>query len=87
MANANKITVTYENGTVKELKKGIAAEFDSDNMSVEMLNVAKLDLVRITYGMIMTVQKTGLMPYLEDFMRGNGLPDEADDEFDDEIDD
>lgn len=81
MANASKITVTYENGTVKELKKGIAAEFDNDKMSVEMLDVSKFDLVRIAYGMIMTVEKMGLMPMLEQYLCGDTLPDEEGDEF------
>lgn len=84
MANASKIAITYENGTVKELKKGIAAEFDNDKMSVEMLDVSKLNLVRIAYGMIMTVEKMGLMPMLEKYMNGCELPAEADDEFDDD---
>lgn len=39
MEDAKKISIEYENGTVKELNKGIAAEFDNDNMHVDMVGV------------------------------------------------
>lgn len=84
MVNASKITVTYENGTAKYLKKGIAAEFGNDKMSVEILDVSKFDLVRIAYGMIVTVDKMGLMPMLEQYLSGDTLPDEEGDEFEED---
>ena len=76
MADAKKITIEYENGTVKELNKGIAAEFDNDNMHVDMVGVSKLDMVRIAYGMMVTVEKMGLTPLLLEYAEGGFLADE-----------
>jgi len=76
MADAKKILIEYEDGTVKELNKGIAAEFDNDNMCVDMLKVSDLDMVRIAYGMIVTVEKLGMKPLLLAYSSGELLPDE-----------
>ncbi len=77
MADAKKILIEYENGTVKEMSKGIAAEFDNENMHVDMLNVSKMDMVRIAYGMMITVEKMGMTPLLQAYASGELLPDEA----------
>ena len=78
MADAKKISIEYENGTVKELRKDIAAEFDNDNMHVDMVVVSKFDLVRIAYGMMVTVDKMGMTPLLQAYASGEFLPDEND---------
>jgi len=76
MADAKKISIEYENGTVKEMNKGIAAEFDNENMYVDMVGVSKLDIVRIAYGMMVTVYKMGMTPLLQAYASGELLPDE-----------
>ena len=76
MADAKKILIEYEDGTVKEMNKGIAAEFDKDNMHVDMVSVSKVDMVRIAYGMIVTVEKMGMTPLLQAYASGDLLPDE-----------
>lgn len=76
MADAKKISIEYENGTVKEMNKGIAAEFDNENMYVDMVGVSKLDIVRIAYGMMVTVDKMGMTPLLQAYASGELLPDE-----------
>jgi len=77
MADAKKILIEYENGTVKEINKGIVAEFDKDNMHVDMVSVSKMDLVRIAYGMIATVEKMGMTPLFQAYASGELLPDEV----------
>ena len=76
MADAKKILIEYENGTVKEMNKGLVAEFDNDNMHVDMVNVSKMDMVRIAYGMMVTVDKMGMTPLLQAYDSGKLLPDE-----------
>lgn len=76
MADANRILVEYEDGSIRELKKGIAAEFDYENMKVEMIDISKLDLVRIAYGMLVTVERMGMTPLLKSYVSGELLPDE-----------
>lgn len=76
MADTKKILIEYEDGTVKEINKGIAAEFDNDNMHVDMVSVSKVDMVRIAYGMMVTVEKMGMTPLLQAYVIGELLPDE-----------
>lgn len=76
MTDAKKIAVTYEDDTIKELEKGLVAEFDNDNMKVDMVNISKIDLVRIAYGMMVAVDKMGMMPLLESYINGDIIPDE-----------
>lgn len=80
MADAKKILIEYEDGTTKELSKGIAAEFDKENMSVDMVNVSSLDIVRIAYGMMSVVNQMGMTPLLHAYISGQRLPDEENDE-------
>lgn len=76
MAATKKILVEYEDGTVKMLNKGIAADFDKKNMKVDMLNVSKIDIVRIAYGMLSVVEKMGMTDLLQAYVEGEVLPDE-----------
>lgn len=76
MSDAKRILVEYEDGTIRELDKGIAAEFDHENMSVDMLKVSGVDMVRIAYGMVVTIEKLGLKPLLLAYANGEPLPDE-----------
>ena len=71
------IKVEYKDGTVKDIKKGIAAEFECDIMHMDMLEFAKFDLVRLTYGMISTLEQMGLTEALMAFIHGQPLPDEG----------
>ena len=45
-------------------------------MNVEMIEVSPLDMVRIAYGMLVTVDKIGMTPLLQAFVNGELLPDE-----------
>ena len=76
MADAKKIMIEYEDGSAKELSKGIAAEFDNENMHIDMLHVSNIDMVRIAYGMLMMVDKMGMTPLLQAYASGEVLPDE-----------
>lgn len=76
MAEAKRIVVEYDDGNVKEMEKGFAAEFDNDTMHMDMLNVSKVDIVRIAYGMLVTVDKMGMTSLLQAFASGEMLPDE-----------
>lgn len=75
-ADAKKILIEYEDGTIRTLSKGVAAEFDHNEMNVEMIEVSPLDMVRIAYGMLVTVDKIGMTPLLQAFVNGELLPDE-----------
>ena len=77
MANAKIIKIEYDNGTIKELSKVIAAEFDNATMHVDMVNVSRLDMIRIAYGMLMTIDEMGKTSLLEAYAGGEGLPDES----------
>jgi hypothetical protein len=72
--NAVSIKVKYEDGTTKDIKKGIVAEFDGDTMHMDMVNFVRLDLVRLTYGMLSALEQMGLTDALMAFTQGVALP-------------
>ena len=76
MADAKKIRIEYEDGTAKELSKGIAAEFDNENMNIDMIHVSEVDILRIAYGMMALVEEAGMMPLFQAYLSGEPLPDE-----------
>ena len=76
MADAKKIRIEYEDGSAKELSKGIAAEFDNENMSIDMIHISGLDILRIAYGMMALVEEAGMMPLFQAYLSGEPLPDE-----------
>lgn len=55
-----KITVEYEDGSKKELSKGAVAGFEGDSMKMDMVEFEKMDLVRLTYGLICGLHQMGL---------------------------
>lgn len=76
-----KIVVEFEDGTAKEVEHGCIVELKqgSDEMCVDMLNVSKLDIVRFAYGLVVTVDRMGMMKLFEVYMNGEALPDEKED--------
>jgi hypothetical protein len=77
MSEANKIKIEYEDGDIKELKKGIAVEFNNKKMSVDMVNVSNVDLIRLVYGMLKMVDEMGMTSLLQTYANGGPLPDEV----------
>lgn len=77
-SNATSIIIKFEDGTEKEIKKGIAAEIENDTMHVDMINFKKFDIVRLAYGMVSTVQQLGLTDVLAAYSEGVPLPDSED---------
>lgn len=73
---ATKIIVQYEDGTEKNLKNGVATEFIGDTMHLDMLNISRMDMVRLTYGMLSTLDKMGLTEMLMAYTQGIPIPDE-----------
>lgn len=63
------ITVRYNDGSTKELQSGCCVDLEknSDNLSVEMLNVKGYDLVRLAYGMVAVLQRLGMKEELEKY--------------------
>lgn len=76
-----KIVVEFEDGTTKEVEHGCIVELKqgSDEMCVDMLNASKLDIVRFAYGLVVTVDRMGMMKLFEAYMNGEALPDEKED--------
>lgn len=70
------IKVTYNDGTEKEIKKGVVTEIDKDTVNMEMLDFRKYDIVRLTYGLFCTLQRLGLTGILKAYSDGIALPDE-----------
>ena len=69
------ITVTYEiqQGCCVDLKNG------SDDLSVELLNIKAFDLVKLTYGLMVAIEKIGLEDVFNAYARGETIQ-EAQDE-------
>lgn len=63
------ITVRYNDGSTKELQSGCCVDLEknSDNLSVEMLNVKGYDLVCLAYGMVAVLQRLGMKEELEKY--------------------
>ncbi len=76
--NAKKIIVVMEDETQKEIDKGFVTQFNNDVMHVDTVNVSKSDIVRIAYGMMVTVEKMGMSDLLVAYANGSILPDEED---------
>lgn len=68
------ITVRYSDGSTKELQNGCCVDLEKgrDDLSVEMLNVKPYDLVRLAYGLVVTVQRLGMREELENIAGGTG---------------
>lgn len=69
-AKPTKITIEYENGTTKELAKGVVAHFEGGTMNLDMAQFEKTDLVRLTYGLICALHQMGLSETLVAYTKG-----------------
>lgn len=66
------ITVHYSNDTTKEIMHGCCVDLTeiTEEISVEMLNAAPIDIVRLAYGMLVCVDRMGLMDVFRKFAGG-----------------
>lgn len=77
-----KVTVEYEDGTVKELKKGCCVDLTNveDELHVDMIECKPFDIVRLAYGLLICVERIGMTPLLKGYLSGEALPDEEEEE-------
>lgn len=75
------ITVTYDDGSTKEIQQGCCVDLKngSDDLSVELLNIKAFDLVKLTYGLMVVIEKIGLEDAFNAYARGETIQ-EAQDE-------
>lgn len=75
------ITVTYDDGSTKEIQQGCYVDLKngSDDLSVELLNIKAFDLVKLTYGLMVVIEKIGLEDAFNAYARGETIQ-EAQDE-------
>lgn len=73
------ITVTYDDGSTKEIQQGCCVDLKngSDDLSVELLKA--FDLVKLTYGLMVAIEKIGLEDVFNAYARGETIQ-EAQDE-------
>lgn len=66
------ITVHYSNDTTKEIMHGCCVDLTEteEEMTVEMLHIAPMDIVRLAYGMLACVDRMGLMDAFRKFAGG-----------------
>lgn len=57
------ITVMYDDGSTKEIQQGCCVDLKngSDDLSVGLLNIKAFDLVKLTYGLMVVIEKIGLI--------------------------
>ena len=75
------ITVTYDDGSTKELQQGgcVDPKNARDELRVEPLNIKAFDLVKLTYGLMVVIEKIGLEDAFNAYARGETIQ-EAQDE-------
>lgn len=75
------ITVTYDDGSTKEIQQGCCVDLKngSDDLSIELLNIKAFDLVKLTYGLMVAIEKIGLEDVFNAYARGETIQ-EAQDE-------
>ena len=59
------ITLKMEDGTIKEVNKGLVLQLIGDDMHVDLLHFAPLDIIRAGVGIISTIQQMGLQVEFE----------------------
>ena len=67
------ILVTYSNGEQEQIEHGCCVnlkEKNQEEMCIEMLGIAPMDIVRLAYGLLVTVDKVGLMDAFKAFATG-----------------
>lgn len=71
------IVVEFEDGTTKRIEEGCCVDLKDmgDNMSVEMLHVKPIDIVQLTYGLMVAVERMGMTELLKAYVDGNIIPD------------
>ena len=69
------ITVTYDDGSTKEIQQGCCVDLKngSDDLSVELLNIKAFDLVKLTYGLMVVIEKIGLEDAFNAYARGETI--------------
>ena len=74
------ITVTYDSGDYENIKKGCCVNLKesedgrvSENISIELLNANAVDIVRIAYGLLLTVDRLGMTKLLQSFADGSAF--------------
>ena len=74
------ITVTYDDGSTKEIQKGCCVDLKngSDDLSVELLNIKAFDLVKLTYGLMVVIEKIGLEDAFNAYAKGETVQEEQD---------
>lgn len=60
------ITLKMGDGTEKEVEKGLVLQLFGDDMHVDFLRFAPLDIIRAGVGIISTIQKMGMQ---EEFVK------------------
>lgn len=74
-----KITVEYEDGSKKELTKGVVAEFEGDRIKMDLAYINNIELVRLAYGAALAVNKLGLMDLLQEYATDLSILDDESD--------
>lgn len=66
------ITVMYDDGSTKEIQQGRCVDLKngSDDLSVGLLNIKAFDLVKLTYGLMVVIEKIGLEDAFNAYARG-----------------
>lgn len=77
-SDAKNISIEFEDGSTKEIKKGIAAEIIDNELTMEMIEFTPMDIVKLTYGLLAFVEKAGLTEILKGF--ADGVVDNLEDE-------
>ncbi|WP_270815193.1 hypothetical protein [Hungatella effluvii] len=67
---ATKITVHYEDGTLRELNAGLAVELTEQELISDMVHFSPLDLVRTAYGLLTVIDRLGMSDLLARFADG-----------------
>lgn len=61
MAGLRKITAEYDDGCVKDITNGFIAEFKGDEMIITTTGFSKLDMLRMTHGILASIEQMGMM--------------------------
>lgn len=67
-----RITVHYSDGANKEIMHGCCVDLTEteEEITVDMLNITPVDIVRLAYGMLVCVDRMGLMDSFRKFAGG-----------------
>lgn len=68
MADLKKITVEYDDGSAREITNGFIAEFIGNEMCITTTGFSKLDMLRMTHGVLASVEQMGMMDDFRKYM-------------------